>query len=142
MRMENRTRKCSKHVNLTNFDCRQDVGLTPDVRLTQDVRLTRDISQSRHFKLALIHHYGHWVQQQIDSGWDGYLFTFLFNQLPGSIRAKSQQMEREVVRWYGRLLELLESLDHHNGLRCFPREFLFLTFPFARDPNRIFEMWS
>jgi hypothetical protein len=103
MRMENRTRKCSKHVNLTNFDCRQDVRLTQEVGLTQDVRSTRDISQIPTLKLALIHHYGNWVQQQIDQGWDGYLFTFLFNQLPGSIRAKSQQMEREVVRWYGRL---------------------------------------
>src|SRR5260370_33049175 len=97
MWMENRTRKCSQHVKQTNFDCRQDV------RLTQEVGLTQDVSRSRHFKLGLIYHYGNWVQEQIDQGWDGYLFTFMFSQLPGSIRAKSHQMEREVVRWYGRL---------------------------------------
>jgi hypothetical protein len=101
--MENRTRKCSKHVNSTNFDCRHDVRLTPDVRLTQEVGLTRDISQIPTLKLALIHHYGHWVQQQIDDGWDAYLFSFMFSQLPGSLETKAQQMEREVVRWYGRL---------------------------------------
>jgi hypothetical protein len=83
--MENRTRKCNRFVNSTNFDCRHDVALT------------------HHVKLALIRHYGQWVKQQIDYGWDGYLFTFVFNQLPGSLRAKGQQMEREILRWYGRL---------------------------------------
>jgi hypothetical protein len=95
--MEYRTRKCSQLVNLTNFDCRHDVRLTHNVGLTQGFQPTRDI------KLALIQAYGAWVQQQLDEGWDGYLFTFAFNQLPGSIRAKSQLMEREIVRWYGRL---------------------------------------
>jgi hypothetical protein len=96
--MENRTRKCNQLVNLTNFDCRHDVRLTPDVRLS------RDISQIPTLKLALIHAYGVWIQQQIDEEWDGYLFTFVFNQLPGSVRAKIQQMEREILRWYGRLV--------------------------------------
>jgi hypothetical protein len=39
----------------------------------------------------------------MDEGRDGYLFTFVFNQLPGSIRVKNQLMERELLRWYGRL---------------------------------------
>jgi hypothetical protein len=67
MRMEYRTRKCSQLVNLTNFDCRHDVGSTQDVGLSQDVSLTR------HVKLGLIEAYGAWVQEQIDEGWDGYL---------------------------------------------------------------------
>ena len=54
-------------------------------------------------KLALIEAYGHWVQRQIDDGWDAYFFSFMFSQLPGSFGAKTQQMEREVLRWYGRL---------------------------------------
>src|ERR1700736_6222073 len=85
---EKPTRKCARFVNLTNFDCRHDVRLTHNVGLTQGFQPTRDI------KLALIQAYGAWVQQQLDEGWDGYLFTFAFNQLPGSIRAKSQLMER------------------------------------------------
>jgi hypothetical protein len=97
MRMEYRTRKCSQLVNLTNFDCRHDV------RLTRNVGLTQGFQPTRYVKLGLIHHYGSWVQQQMDEGWDGYLFTFVFNQLPGSIRVKNQLMEREIVRWYGRL---------------------------------------
>jgi hypothetical protein len=99
MRMEyrNRTRKCSQLVNLTNFDCRHDV------RLTHNVGLTQGFQPTRYIKLALIQAYGAWVQEQMDEGWDGYLFTFVFNQLPGSIRAKNQQMESEILRWYGRL---------------------------------------
>jgi len=73
------TRKCTQLVNLTNVDCRRDV------------------------RLALIQAYGEWVQEYLDKGWDGYLFTFMFNQLPGSLNTKGQQMEREILRWYGRL---------------------------------------
>jgi hypothetical protein len=91
------TRKCNRFVNLTNFDCRHDV------RLTHNVGLTQGFQPTRYIKLALIQAYGAWVQQQMDEGWDGYLFTFVFNQLPGSIRVKNQLMEREIVRWYGRL---------------------------------------
>jgi hypothetical protein len=97
------TRKCIQHVNLTNFDYRQDVRLTQDIRLTHSVGLSQDFQLTHHVKLGLIQGYGNWVQQHLNEGWDGYLFTFLFNQLPGSLRAMGQQMERELLRWYGRL---------------------------------------
>ena len=42
MRMENRTRRCSRLVNSTNFDCRQTVKLTQDVKLTHNVELTQE----------------------------------------------------------------------------------------------------
>src|SRR5260370_27031900 len=90
-------RKCNRFVNVTNFDLRHDVRLTQDIGLTQQVALTQYI------KLGLIHHYGQWIQQQIDDGWDAYLFSFMFSQLPGSLETKTQQMEREILRWYGRL---------------------------------------
>jgi hypothetical protein len=58
---------------------------------------------NHHIKLDLIQAYGKWVQQYLDAGWDGYLFSFLFQQLPGSLMTKTQLMERELLRWYGRL---------------------------------------
>jgi hypothetical protein len=58
---------------------------------------------THNIKLGLIYSYGVWVQQQIGNGWGGYLVTFVFNPLPGSLGTKTQQMEQEVVRWYGRL---------------------------------------
>jgi hypothetical protein len=56
-----------------------------------------------HHRLALIQAHGDWLQQWLDQGWDGYLFTFMFNQLPGSRRAMVQQMHQQIERWYGRL---------------------------------------
>ena len=58
---------------------------------------------TRNTKLILIRHYGAWIKQYLDEGWDGYLFSFLFQQLPGSLKTKTQLMEREILRWYGRL---------------------------------------
>jgi hypothetical protein len=58
---------------------------------------------TRNTKLTLIRHYGAWVKQYLDEGWDGYLFSFLFQQLPGSLKTKTQLMELEILRWYGRL---------------------------------------
>jgi hypothetical protein len=56
------------------------------------------------YRLALIDAYGDWLQQWLDQGWDGYLVTFLFNQLPGSRRAMVHQMHQHLEnRWYGRL---------------------------------------
>jgi hypothetical protein len=101
MRIENRARKCNQFVNVTKVDLRQNVRLTPDISSRP--------TQSRHFQSdrplirILIQEYGNWVQQQTDNGWDAYLFSFLFHQLPGSREAKIQQMNRDIERWYGRL---------------------------------------
>jgi hypothetical protein len=54
-------------------------------------------------RLALIQAHGDWAQQWLNQGWDGYLFTFMFNQLPGSRHAMVQQMHQQISRWYGRL---------------------------------------
>jgi hypothetical protein len=56
-----------------------------------------------HHRLALIDAYGDWLQQWLDEGWDGYLFTFMFHQLPGSRRAMVHQMHQQIERWYGML---------------------------------------
>jgi hypothetical protein len=36
--------------------------------------------------------YANWIQEFINVGWNAYLFTFMFNQIPGSIDAKVKQM--------------------------------------------------
>jgi hypothetical protein len=56
-----------------------------------------------HHRLALIDAYGDWLQYWLDQGWDGYLFSFMFNQLPGSRRAMVHQMHQQIERWFGRL---------------------------------------
>jgi hypothetical protein len=42
-----------------------------------------------HDTKAQIEAYGQWVHAQIDQGWDAYIFTFEFNQLPGTPQEKS-----------------------------------------------------
>jgi hypothetical protein len=47
--------------------------------------------------------YGQWVHDQIDQGWDAYIFTFEFNQLPGPSQERLRLMREYLHRWYGRL---------------------------------------
>jgi hypothetical protein len=79
------TRKCEKFGDVEKFG------------------VSKHSSFRYHDRLALIQAYGEWVKQWLDQGWDGYLFTFMFNQLPGSRHAMVQQMHQELLRWYGRL---------------------------------------
>jgi hypothetical protein len=55
------------------------------------------------YQLKLIPAFGYWVRQQWNDGWDVSLFTFVFQQLPGSRNAKVDQMFQEITRVYGRL---------------------------------------
>jgi hypothetical protein len=56
-----------------------------------------------HDTKAQIDAYGRWVHDQIDRGWDAYLFTFEFNQLPGPPQEKIRLIREYLHRWYGRL---------------------------------------
>jgi hypothetical protein len=98
-------------------------------------------SMTRNTQLILIRHYGDWVKEHLDGGWDGYLFTFLFNQLPGSVRAKSQQMEREIVRWYGRLAtRTVRKPRSPKWAPLLPKGVFVPDLPVLRSPSRTFGM--
>jgi hypothetical protein len=56
------------------------------------------------FQLRLVDAYGEWIKQQRENGWDVYLFTFVFKQLPGSRDAQLGQMFDEITKVYGRLV--------------------------------------
>jgi hypothetical protein len=51
----------------------------------------------------IVQAYGHWIQQHLDLGWDGYLVTFMFRNIHGSKELKIQQMHREICRVYQNL---------------------------------------
>jgi hypothetical protein len=70
-------------------------------------------------RLALIQAHGDWLQQWLDQGWDGYLFTFLFNQLPGSRRAMVHQMHQQLERWYGMLATRIVRKPRSPGRASF-----------------------
>jgi hypothetical protein len=110
------TRKCSSFADVEKFsDFRRSNG---DFGPSNDEFGPSDLSKHSHFqhsnfrkhsnfqyqhRLALIQAHGDWLQQWLNEGWDGYLFTFMFNQLPGSRRAIVHQMHQQIERWYGRL---------------------------------------
>jgi hypothetical protein len=53
-------------------------------------------------KLILIRHYGAWVKEHLDEGWDGYFFRVIFQQLPGSlmITFPTDGKGTSKIRWY------------------------------------------
>ena len=57
---------------------------------------------TRHLQ-AIIEAHAQWIKELLDLGWDGYLFTVMFHNLPGSRDAKVTQMKQEVEKLYGRL---------------------------------------
>ncbi len=52
----------------------------------------------------IIDAFGKWIKQDVKTGWDAYLFTFMFNQLFGSREAKVQQMHDEITGLYRKLV--------------------------------------
>jgi hypothetical protein len=57
-----------------------------------------------HHREELINGFGTWVQEHIDSGWDGYLFTFMFNQLRGTQDSQRVQMHEQITAVYRKLV--------------------------------------
>jgi hypothetical protein len=118
MRMEP-TRKCSNYADVEKFsDFRRSnddfgssngsFGGSNNDFGRSNLRKHSNFQHSnfqKHYQhpLALIQAHGTWLQQWLNEGWDGYLFTFMFNQLPGSRRAIVHQMHQQLEGWYGRL---------------------------------------
>jgi hypothetical protein len=102
MRMDP-TRKCSNCADVEKFG---DLGHSNSQKYAhfQKHSYFRKHSNFQYqHRLALIQAHGTWLQQWLNEGWDGYLFTFMFNQLPGPRRAMVHQMHQQLERWYGRL---------------------------------------
>ena len=57
---------------------------------------------TRYLQLTIEAH-AQWIKEFLGLGWDGYLFTVMFHNLPGSRDAKVTQMKQEVTQLYGRL---------------------------------------
>ena len=65
--------------------------------------------QMRDFRFKLKYDYGAWIEQilngKFDSQiWNGYIVTFMFNNIPGSFDHKCSVMENEIERVYATLI--------------------------------------
>ena len=59
---------------------------------------------STQYLQSLIQAHAHWINGYLGNGWDGYLFTVMFNNMPGKRKTKIIQMHCEIERLYGRLV--------------------------------------
>jgi len=69
-----------------------------------NTRFSRDALSCSQFPTDIIQAYGDWIHVHLSQGWDGYLFTFMFQHLAGSADAKIRQMEQDITQVYQRLL--------------------------------------
>jgi len=52
---------------------------------------------------SIIDAHANWIQEFLDLGWNGYLFSVMFHQLAGSKETMKIQMKKEVERLYNYL---------------------------------------
>src|SRR4051794_17892172 len=63
------------------------------------------------------------AKQSLDRGYQGYLMTLMFNQLPGNDRQKNNQMQSQTEGLFASLLTRIirrprHSLDHPKLIGC------------------------
>ena len=111
--MRNWNRKCGNYGQLDHFDssCGQvkldhfdrTYGQVGNFDGSNDNNSTDNVFNStRHLKSLILGH-AQWIQRYLDQGWDGYLVTVMFNDLPGKRDTKIVQMHKQVTRLYERL---------------------------------------
>jgi hypothetical protein len=77
--------------------------------------------------------FGTWVQQHINDGWDGYLFTFMFNQLRGTQDSQRTQMHEEITVVYRKLMtRVIRKPNSPKNRDLLPRGVFFPDRPVAR----------
>jgi hypothetical protein len=52
----------------------------------------------------IVQAYGGWIQEHLELGWNGYLVTFMFRNISGSNEVRIQQMHREIIEFYQKLV--------------------------------------
>jgi hypothetical protein len=86
-----------------------------------------------HHREEIIGGFGTWVQEHINRGWDGYLFTFMFNQLRGTQDSQRAQMHAEITAVYRKLVtRVVRKPNSPKKLDLLPRGVFFPDRPVAR----------
>ena len=88
----------------THFAYVRTMANMSKIMLSEDNKSDENYSfNSTSYLQALSHGHTQWIMRYLDAGWDGYIFTIKFNNLPGSRKAKIIQMHQEVERIYRHL---------------------------------------
>jgi hypothetical protein len=90
----------------------------------------------------LVDGFGKWIKQYFKDGWDTYLLTFMFNQLPGSQETQRDQMHEEITAVYSKLVtRVVRKPKSHKNTDFLPRGVFFLDKPAQkRQKQRIREV--
>jgi hypothetical protein len=90
---------------------------------------TSDISQ-KITPEEIIQGYGFWVREHMNSGWDGYLVTLMFEHISGSSQEKIRVMHKEICRVYGKLASrAVRKPRSENFAHLLPRGVFFPDVP-------------
>jgi hypothetical protein len=86
-----------------------------------------------HHRAEIIGGFGTWINQYIIDGWDGYLFTFMFNQLRGTRDSQRTQMHEEITAVYRKLVtRVVRKPNSLKKLDLLPRGVFFPDRPVTR----------
>lgn len=78
----------------------------------------------------LVDAFGKWIKQYFKDGWDAYLFTFMFNQLPGAQQTQRDQMHEEITAVYRKLVtRVVRKPKSSKNADLLPRGVFFLDKP-------------
>ena len=67
-------------------------------------RITNLMNFPNNSDLSFLEAYGHWINEWMQQGWDGYLITFMFHNLSGSMSTQVSQMHQEVTKAFSKLV--------------------------------------
>ena len=56
-----------------------------------------------HHANMLLQSYGQWIHEHMAYGWNGYLFSFMFEQIQGPDHDRMDEMKKQLGWFYGRL---------------------------------------
>jgi hypothetical protein len=74
--------------------------------------------------------YGAWIREHMNSGWDGYLVTFIFDHISGSSQEKIRVMHKEICKVYGKLASrVVRKPKSENFAHLLPRGVFFPDVP-------------
>jgi len=92
-----------------------------------------------HHANVLLHSYGQWINEHMAYGWNGYLFSFMFDQLQGSDHGRMQEMKKQLGWFYGRLAKAsVPKASSQKWSQYLPKAVLVPDFPvFKHSKQRL-----
>ena len=106
------------------------------------IHQTTSVAYNSVIREQLLEGFGVWIKQHVRDGWNPYFLSFMFHQLPGSRRARIQQMHEEVEIFYRKLITRVERDARLNkNAHKLPRGVFFPDVPaYKRQKQRLHDV--